>query len=78
MAPYLVIGMGMGKPMGLGPGPGMQFTLVTTTFGQWLYSSQIMVEKFFEFYTSQNSQIMFDNHNICLLHALISICEYEY
>ena len=45
--------------------------LVTTTFGQWLCSSQIVVENFFEFNTSQ---IMLDNHHFCCLNALISIC----
>jgi hypothetical protein len=45
--------------------------LVTTTFGQWLCSGEIMVKKFFEFYTPQNSQII--SINVCL-HALMSIC----
>ena len=48
--------------------------LVTTTFGQWLCSGQIVVENFFEFNTSQNSQIVLDNHHFCCLNTLISIC----
>ena len=44
--------------------------LVTTTFGQWLCSGEIMIEKFFEFYTFQNSQIISITN---CLHGLMSV-----